>query len=294
LSAPIDHRKGLLLTALGGLTLTFDIPLLRLGHGEAWSVMLVRSAVSVVACLAIYAVARRLRPNLPPLVPGRAGALVVLLYGLTSITFMLAVHLTTSANVAFILAFNTFFAAVFAAVFLKERPQLQTVATMAVMVFAVLLIVEDGISAGHWLGDMMALATAFCAAAAITVSRASGKDMGFAALLSAAVPAAAAGLVVGAQGYAVEAPGWLVFNGAIIMPLAFILLGNAPKWIPGPEVAMFYLLETVLAPVWVYLLFDERPSTQSLVGGTILIAALVAHSAWQMWAPRAAPRRAVP
>ncbi|MBK8458206.1 MAG: EamA family transporter [Phyllobacteriaceae bacterium] len=262
--------------------LTFDIPLLRLANGEAWSVMLLRSGVTVVAALALHALLRRRDATTPPMIPGKAGLVVAALYGLTSVTFMLAVHLTTSANVAFILAFNTFFAAVFAAIFLKERPHLYTVAAMAVMVFAVLLIVEDGISAGHWLGDLLALATAFFAAAAITVSRASGKDMGFAALISAVVPAAAAAFVVGGSGFAVEQPWWLVFNGAVVMPLSFALLGNAPKWIPAPEVAMFYLLETVLAPIWIYMLFAERPSNQSLVGGLILIAALAAHSVWQL------------
>lgn len=278
---PIDHRKGLLLTAFGGLMLTFDIPLIRLAHGEAWSVMLLRSGVTVIAAPLLHAVLRRFNPATPPLVPGRAGLMVVALYGLTSITFMLAVHHTTSANVAFILAFNTFFSAVFAAIFLKERPHLYTVAAMAVMVFAVLLIVEDGIASGHMLGDMLALATAFFAAAAITVSRASGKDMGFATLLSAIVPTLAAGFVVSGSTFEIASPWWLVFNGAVVMPLSFALLGNAPKWIPAPEVAMFYLLETVLAPIWVYFLFAERPSNQSLVGGLILIAALTAHSVWQ-------------
>lgn len=283
----IDHRKGLVLTAFGGLMLTFDIPLIRLADGDAWSSMLLRSGVTVIAGLLIHAVLRRLYPSTPPLIPGRAGVMVLGLYGITSLTFMLAVHHTTSANVAFILAFNTFFSALFAAIFLKERPHLYTVATMAVMVFAVLLIVEDGISAGHLLGDLLALCTAFFAAAAITVSRASGKDMGFAALLAAIVPAIVAGFVVSGSSFDVASPWWLVFNGAVVMPLSFALLGNAPKWIPAPEVAMFYLLETVLAPIWIYFLFAERPSNQSLAGGAILIAALAVHSVWQWRTGRA-------
>ena len=46
---------------------------------------------------------------------------------------------------------------------------------------------------------------------------------------------------------------------------------------------MFYLLETVLAPIWVWLIFSEAPTSRSLVGGLILIVALVAHSMWQLW-----------
>jgi drug/metabolite transporter (DMT)-like permease len=49
---------------------------------------------------------------------------------------------------------------------------------------------------------------------------------------------------------------------------------------------MFYLLETVLAPVWVWLIFSEAPTQASLAGGVLLIATLAAHSAWQMAAGR--------
>jgi drug/metabolite transporter (DMT)-like permease len=66
------------------------------------------------------------------------------------------------------------------------------------------------------------------------------------------------------------------------MPISFFCLAAAPRYISGAEVAMFYLLETVLAPVWVWIVFSETPSRNSLIGGTILVVALVAHSLWQL------------
>jgi len=87
---------------------------------------------------------------------------------------------------------------------------------------------------------------------------------------------------VSKTGFHVDAPWWILFNGAVIMPISFFCLANGPKYISGPEVAMFYLLETVLAPVWVWLIFAEAPSRNSLIGGTILIVTLVAHSLWQL------------
>ena len=66
------------------------------------------------------------------------------------------------------------------------------------------------------------------------------------------------------------------------MPISFFCLATGPRYISGPEVAMFYLLETVLAPVWVWVIFSEVPSRNSLIGGAILIVALVAHSLWQL------------
>jgi drug/metabolite transporter (DMT)-like permease len=75
------------------------------------------------------------------------------------------------------------------------------------------------------------------------------------------------------------------------MPISFFCLANGPKYISGPEVAMFYLLETVLAPIWVWLIFAETPSRNSLIGGTILIVTLVVHSLWQLHEGR--KRRAI-
>ncbi len=83
-------------------------------------------------------------------------------------------------------------------------------------------------------------------------------------------------------GFRIDEPWWIIFNGAVIMPLAFFCLAAGPRYISGPEVAMFYLLETVLAPVWVWMIFYETPSRNSLIGGVILIVALVAHSVWQL------------
>jgi drug/metabolite transporter (DMT)-like permease len=66
------------------------------------------------------------------------------------------------------------------------------------------------------------------------------------------------------------------------MPLSFFCLATGPRYITGPEVAMFYLLETVLAPIWMWMIFYEVPSRNSLIGGSILIVALVAHAVWQL------------
>lgn len=52
----LDHRKGLLITGIGGLVLSADIPLLRLGQGETWSTLLLRSVTTFISALIIWAV----------------------------------------------------------------------------------------------------------------------------------------------------------------------------------------------------------------------------------------------
>ena len=193
---PPSHAKGLLITAIGGLALTVDIPLIRLSGGDAWSILLLRSAVTFATAILIWGIWRAFSDNAPALVPGRAGLAVATLYGLASITFIAAVYATSTANLVFILAFNTMFAALLSWIFLRERPRTATLLAMAVMIVGVLIIVGDSIGSGNLFGDLMALASAFLIAAAITVSRASGRDMGFTALVGVAFPALVAAVMV--------------------------------------------------------------------------------------------------
>ncbi len=277
-----NHSRGLLLTAIGGMALTVDIPLIRLADGDHWTILLLRTGTTFAAAILIWTVWRMLSRNAPDLVPGRAGVAVAACYGLGSITFITAVFNTSTANLVFILAFTTMFAALLSWIFLKERPRPATFIAMGAMTVGILIIVGDSLGAGNLFGDFMALCSSFLIASAITISRASGRDMGFTALVGVIFPFLVAAFMVSGTGIQVEAPWWIIFNGAVVMPVSFFCLATGPRYISGPEVAMFYLLETVLAPVWVWMIFAEVPTRNSLIGGSILIVALVSHSVWQL------------
>nr|CAD6419047.1 EamA/RhaT family transporter [Rhizobium sp. Q54] len=276
-----DHRKGLLLTTIGGLSLSFDVPLVKLGQGEVWSVIALRSLVTFAAAMTLWLLLRLFSKNPPVLVPGKAGVIAGLCYGLSTMTFLGAVFHTATANVVFIVAFTPMFAALFGWLALKEVPSVSTIVTMAVMVAGVALIVAGGLESGGLFGDVLALITSGLLAGAITISRKSGRDMGFVPLVATILPALVGLAFVAQQGFAVAAPAWVIFDGAIMIPLAFWCLATGPRYLSGPEVGMFYLLETILAPIWVWMVFAETPATQALLGGAILVLALVVHAWWQ-------------
>jgi drug/metabolite transporter (DMT)-like permease len=79
-------------------------------------------------------------------------------------------------------------------------------------------------------------------------------------------------------GYHITSPWWIIFNGLVLTPFAFWALAVGPQYLSAAETAMFYLLETVLAPVWVWLIFSEQPPVPTLIGGAIILVALVWHS----------------
>jgi drug/metabolite transporter (DMT)-like permease len=276
------HTKGVIITFLGGLALSFDIPVLRLADGNVWTMLFLRSILTVaVACVVLIAF-RVIRGRVPQLVPGWPGIAVALLYSAGTVFFMLSVFNTTSANVAFILAFNPMFAALLSWVFMGETPRRATFIAMAAMTIGVLIIVADGLESGHVWGDLSAAASALAIAAALTISRATRRDFGFTPIVAAVLPAIIGGLMVSKVGFVVNSPFWIIFNGLLLTPFAFWALAIGPKYLSAAETGMFYLLETVLAPIWVWLIFTEEPPVATLIGGAIILVALVWHSTHSM------------
>ncbi len=278
-----ERRKGLSLGMLGGLAVSFDIPLVRLADGDIWSVQLLRSLCVLLVTTLVWLAAYALTRKKLVMIPGWDGLVVTTLYGVSSVFFFAAVYATPTANLVFILAFNPMFSALLGWAFFGEKPKLATFFAMIIMTIGVFIIVQEGLSGGHIWGDIAAILATVTISLSITISRASGKDMGFTGLISAAVPAMVAlWFVVGQGGIHANAPVWILLNGTFVTTTAFFCLSLAPKFVSGPQVAMFYLLETILAPIWVWMIFKEVPTNQALAGGSILLTALVAHTAWEL------------
>ena len=79
-------------------------------------------------------------------------------------------------------------------------------------------------------------------------------------------------------------------NDLIIVPLMcimcvaipFVLVTLAPRYITAAEVNLFFLLETIFGPLWVWLVIKEQASTETLVGGVVIIATIAAHSIFSL------------
>src|SRR4029079_18695493 len=133
----------------------------------------------------------------------------------------------------FILAFTTAFATLLSWIFLGEKPRNQTLIAMAVMIVGVAIIVGVSLRNGTLLGDLCAVASALLIASAITLSRRTREDMGFAGLVGVILPFMVGAFMVSKVGYRIDAPWWIIFNGAVIMPVSFFCLAAGPRYISG-------------------------------------------------------------
>ena len=277
-----DHQKGLFITAIGGLLLTVDVPLLKLSGADTANMLFLRGPMVVFTLLLWWALLMRRQGT--PLYQGRATLITAGLSFLQNIAFVAAINNSSVSNVVFILAFNPMFSALVSWIFLKERISLSTIITMIAAFIGVTIIVWDGIGNGTLFGDVMALTCALLLAITLAYTRSTGKDLsltpGYGMALSslAAIPFANPA-VMSAEGL-----GFMALNGFIVAPISFALLSLGPRYIGAAEVAMFFLLETCLTPIWMWFIFGDIPPTASLIGGVIIISALSVHSTLQLLA----------
>lgn len=273
---------GIFLALSGGLLISIDIPIIRLADSDPWLFMVARGLGLFVILGLFLRYGRHLTDTPPNPFADPDWVLVGILYGICNILFTISVFNTSTANLVFILAFNPMIAACFAWWLIGERPSAITWAAIVLTMVGVAIIVGDGLQGGTWFGDLTALATAAFLALSLTCARRSGKDLSLTGCLGGLIAAFFALPMALLYSEAPGVPFWLFLNVLILAPLTGFTLTLAPRYIPAPQVAMFFLLETVLAPVWVWLIFSEIPSQNTLIGGGIVLFAIAGHSYFQL------------
>jgi drug/metabolite transporter (DMT)-like permease len=283
-------RLGLLIATIGGLLFTLDLPLLRLAEADRWTTVWARGVCLFISMSLLWLVARKAGGSKTPYIAGAAGIAVVLTATVGNIAYIGAIFQTSAANVVFVTALIPILTALLSHIFIGEKVHGVTWLATIISFAGVAIIVSDGIGNGRLGGDILALVAALCSSAAFTIVRASGKNLATSLAVGNLVAAMIAlvlfqvspsSLLVGA-GLGMPAWVWIVLNGLIAIPLASTLIANGPRFLPSADVSMFFLLETVFTPFWVWLLFAETPSKSVFLGGSIVIATVAAHSYWRL------------
>jgi drug/metabolite transporter (DMT)-like permease len=290
-------KVGLLITALGGFLFTFDLPLLRLADNEKWALVFARGLMLFVSITAVWLVLRLRTREALPYIAGAAGVAVIATNTLANIAYIGALKETNAANVVFILALIPVLTAVFSRIFIKEVVHTYTWVATVLALIGVGIIVQDSLSFGGLWGDFLAFVCAACTAAAFTIIRASGKNVATSLAVGSLVSALIAlvffhadvSLLGKTASYGMPSWFWVALNGLVIIPLSSSLIANGPRFLPSADVSMFFLLETILTPIWIWMLFAEVPSNAVLTGGLIVIITLVVHSFWRLKETLATP-----
>ncbi len=219
---------------------------------------------------------------------GLPGVAVGLCFAIASTSFILALAYTTVANIVLIQAGVPLIAALISWVLFRERISLLTWLAIAAVIFGVAIMVSDSVGGTvSPIGDALALLIALVFATATVITRRYAHvRMTPAVCLGTLVAVAVA--ATQASSFAVTLPelGILAAFGALNFGLGLALFVTGARLVPSALAALLGTAETVLGPLWVALIHGEVPSLNTIIGGAIVLAALLSYLSVEMWRQR--------
>ena len=274
-----SQQKGSLLAFVAVMLITPDSLLIRLSNIETWGMLFYRGAIPFVIVLIGLLIFYNKNFLNALFNVGYTGIFYTVSFAICNITFLISIQNTNVANTLVMIATAPMLSAILGGIFLKETPDRKTWIAIIITFLSALYIFYDSIQLGNFFGDFMGLVTATgLAVNAVLVRSAKDRDL---------LPAAVSGkLCVAIFAFFFVDSFDLVGNDMVYVPLMcvlcvaipFVLVTIAPRFIPAAEVNLFFLLETIIGPIWVWMIIKEQPSLETIQGGTVIILTIAIHS----------------
>lgn len=235
----------------------------------------------------------RVRDGITPVEAIRRGGaplvIAAILQATSTIFFVLAVKNTSISNVVTIIAAAPLFASVVGWLWIRERTTGRVFVAMGASAVGIAIVMWGSAGGGQLLGDAFALGAIATFSVTIVLLRrfpavSRSGLVGLAGVVMALVSVWPASKLTG---HSLGTWAALIAMGAVLGPLARIMLASATRYITAAEVGLFAPLETVLGSLWAFLAFNETPRLATIIGGVIILAGLL----WGTWPGAQAPSR---
>ena len=274
-----DQQKGSLLAFVAVMFITPDSLFIRLSNLDTWGLVFYRGIIPFFTVFFGMLIIYQLNFFKILLKSGYQGIIYIITFSITNVTFVVSIQNTNVANTLVMVATAPMLSAILGSVFLKEHADKKTWISIIITLCAIIYIFFDSLKLGNFYGDILGFITAIgLAVGAVTIRSAKSKNL---------VPAAVVGKLLVAIFALVFIENFaLIDNDLIIVPIMcimcvaipFVLVTIAPRFIPAAEVNLFFLLETIIGPIWVWLIIKEQPSLETLIGGLVIITTIAFHS----------------
>jgi len=274
-----DQKKGSLLAFIAVMFITPDSLFIRLSSVDTWSLVFYRGIIPFFTVLIGMLIIYRLSFFKMLFTSGYHGLIYVITFSITNITFVVSIQNTNVANTLVMIAMAPMISAILGAILLKEVPDKKTWFAIAITFVAAVYIFYDSLQLGSIYGDILGFITAAgLAVGAVTIRSARKKNL---------VPAAVVGKLFVAvfsiffiESFVLTGRDLFIVPLMCVMCVAipFVMVTIAPRFIPAEEVNLFFLLETIIGPFWVWMVIKEQPSMETIQGGAIIILTIATHS----------------
>ena len=277
-------NPGIFLALLGALILTPDTLLMRLselsgGQMVAWRATQAGSIFFIIGLFPFILS----RSGVKPKIWRKSFVALVFVQMANVFCFAYGIYLAPVAIVLIAVATVPVFSIILGAVVLKEAVDMRTWAIVVIVFLGVTLSVIGDINSydifnlSSILGGLCGLVVAFSLACNFVIIR---KDKEVAFPLALGTGGILCGLLAfyfwpSASEINLKSMFYISITGLLILPLSFILLSRASRMTPASNVSIIMLLETILGPLWVWTFTTERPQFLTIIGGIIVILALI-------------------
>jgi len=277
---PTPYVAGIILIVSATFFLSLAGVIVRALTVDEWTIVFWRSLFMTVTMLVVLAVLKRGRVAGAFREAGRAGLYSGIAIGLAIICYIFSISRTTVANTLVLVAAAPLFAALLGTFMLKERVAARTWAAIAIACGGIALMFLERMGAGELLGNLLAVVAAILYAFSIVVMRGSGEvNLIPAICVAGAVSALITLPYADFTAVPLRDMSILAAMGVGQMGLGLILFVFGAQRLPPAETALLALIETILAPLWVWLAINETPSNWALIGGGVLFAAVLSNTA---------------
>lgn len=277
--------NGNLIGILGGIILSSDSVFIRLmAVDDSWLIVVLRGLLMWAVVFAVWLLVPKSRSVLGVPWITRQNLLSVLFFCASSACFVNALNRGNIATVLVIISSTPFVSAIISRLFFGTKIDRSLMVAAVVGMLGVVIVMSRRQAGVDGTANYFALATAvFMALAFIFASRVENGTLALPSLggilASVIVPVfAGAGMVSTLGALHAEQWLWLVIEGAMIMPLAMGLISLSTRYVAPANAGLFLLLETALAPLWVYLFLHQAPTANAVIGGCIIIVAVVSQT----------------
>jgi drug/metabolite transporter (DMT)-like permease len=279
LAAVAATRRGAVLVACAAICWSSGALIARLVATGPWTTNLVRSLfASAFLALALSVVNRRsIVTQCRGL--GAPGVAAAACMSLSSTCFILSLAHTSVANTLILMSTGPYVAGVLGWLVLGERVAVRTWICMGVALAGAVVMVSGSATRAALVGDLLAvvMATSF-ATATVIVRRHPDIQMAPAAVLATALTALVALPLADPLQTSGRDLALLAFFGVGQFGLGFLLFVKGARLLPAAETSLIGMLETVLGPIWVWLVLGEQPGSAALAGGALILGALLANT----------------
>ncbi len=273
----IKNLPGPFLVFLGAVSLSFGGLIVKSFEGSTlWQILFWRS-IFFILVISIFLLISYKKSVLSVLyksgLPGLIGG-IILSFGFASYVF--AMYETTVANANFIIQTQTLFLALFGYIFLKEKISKLTLASITIAIFGILLMLGGSVSPGQMTGNLVAFIMPISFAILIIIVRKFPEVDMIPLQLVAGIFATIIGFIMSPTIVVSTNDIFLGFlAGFFQVGFGFILITIGAKSTPSAFVGIIMLTEAVLGPFWAWIFVNENPPFYVLIGGSIVITAVV-------------------